>query len=669
MIVADKSSLTEIRLFGEFHLRQADGSDATPTSKKARALIAYVALSPNGAINRDKLAGLVWSTRADKQARDSLRQALTTLRRETRNSNNESILSIDRELVRLSLDKVWVDAREVERLAKSDMEEDWRLLLPLYTGDLLESLEVADPAFADWILVERRRFQELVHGAVQKLIERRVTAGDVDEATEAAKFLLALDGTNEEAHRVLMRLHAAKGDTAAALRQYQLARDVLKRELDVTPSPETEALFRELKEQKPQIRAGPRAPAIVRPSMISNTRDVRVVVLPFYNRQGDSEQDSFTANISQAIEIALSRFRWIFVVGHTSSKELARHKADVADIGRNLSADYVLSGSIQYAGQRMKVAVELVQSATARTVWADQYIGVIHDIFEAEDRLAAQIAARLDPELLLAEVTLVSQSPPDESNPRGLVMRAVPLIYKMSPQSVGEADELLKAATRLDPKNGLAYTWRTFCQLIRIGQQWVKDTPLALEEINWLSRAAIELHPEDAVALALRGHIEAFIFHNYNQAIFCFDRALKLNPNSGFALAFSAVTHCYLGNTQEALLRLERYHQLSPFDPYPFYFHTADCIAYALSGQYEKAAQIGRLAVGDNPNYFAAYRPLIASLGHLGKVDEARTYLKKLLENEPHFTLSWLRTKYPPLAVDHRDQYIRGLRKAGVPNE
>src|SRR5512145_319423 len=205
MILKDRSSLTEIRLFGEFRLRQADGSDSTPTSKKARALVACVALSPSGAVNRDKLAGLVWSTRAEQQARDSLRQALTTLRKETRDSNEESILSIDRELVRISLDKVWVDAREVERLAKSDVVEDWRSIVPLYTGDLLESLEVADPAFADWILVERRRFQELVYGAVQKLLERTVAAGDLDAATESARFLLTLDATNEEAHRVLMR--------------------------------------------------------------------------------------------------------------------------------------------------------------------------------------------------------------------------------------------------------------------------------------------------------------------------------------------------------------------------------------------------------------------------------------------------------------------------------
>src|SRR5262245_8643832 len=128
------SSLMELRLFGEFRLRQADGSDATPTSKKARALVAYVALSPSGAPHGDKLAGRVERTRDEKQARHSLRQALTTLRRETKDSNDESILSIDRELVSLSLDKVWVDAREVERLAKSGTEEDWQSLLPLYTG-------------------------------------------------------------------------------------------------------------------------------------------------------------------------------------------------------------------------------------------------------------------------------------------------------------------------------------------------------------------------------------------------------------------------------------------------------------------------------------------------------------------------------------------------------
>ena len=114
------------------------------------------------------------------------------------------------------------------------------------------------------------------------------------------------------------------------------------------------------------------------------------------------------------------------------------------------------------------------------------------------------------------------------------------------------------------------------------------------------------------------------------------------------------------------MARLQRYRELCPLDPYPFYFNTAFTLTYALAGEYQKAVEVGRRVIAENPNYYAAYRPLITSLGRIGQVDEARGLLDKLLINEPQFSIGWFRSKYPPLPDDQLDHYLEGFRQVGV---
>ena len=660
------SSSIRVRLFGDYRIFLTTGQDITPSSKKSRAILAYLCLKPSGRETREKLRSLVWSSRGEKQARDSLRQTLAMLRRDFRNRNGGEILQANREDVALLLEDISIDAREVRSLAGSDSPEDWKKIPKLCHGELLAGLEVEDPAFNDWILVERMRYQDLLRSSLERLLEHQIETTDLCAAGDTARLLLDVDCTHEKAHRVLMQGYAAKGDNASAVRQYQILKKSLQRELDVAPSPETEHLYSDLKSRKPVVLLPGRHDSSGAVAAFRSGTETPIAVLPFDNRSGEPSDASLCEGITQGIVSALSRFRSLLIVGQNATRSFLEQKADILDIGSKLQVDYLLDGSVMRSGPRIKVTVELIQCATARTVWADQFTGDVDDVVEVEDQIAAKIAARMSPRVMMAEISRASQMPADDASPHHNVMRAIPLIYRMDKEAFSKADHLLKRAIDSDPMYGSAYAWRGFWQLVNIGQQWADDVPVAVEEIEWLTRVATELDPEDAVAFALRGHVESFINHNFQQALYCFERALALNPNLPYAWAFSAVTFCYLGDTKEALRRLERYRELAPFDPYPFYFDTAFCIAHTFNGDYEEAVEIGRKAVNSKPNYFAPYRPLIASLAHLDQVDEARNLLKKLLENEPNFTVGWLRTHYPPLSNDMLEHYIAGLRKAGL---
>ncbi len=238
-----------LNLLGGFEVRLASGEPLDIAAKKTRALLAYLALPAGRSHSRDKLVGLLWSDRADEQARNSLRQALTELTRALALVEPPPLVK-RRDTLALDGGAVEVDALLLERLAASKDIGDLRRAAALYVADLLDGFDARDPVFEEWLRGERRRVRDLATTVLKKLLATETGPGALD----IAQRLLAIDPLQEEAHRALMRLHAEAGETGAALRQYEQCRDLLKRELDVAPSLETETLYREIR-QRPETWA------------------------------------------------------------------------------------------------------------------------------------------------------------------------------------------------------------------------------------------------------------------------------------------------------------------------------------------------------------------------------------------------------------------------------
>jgi len=227
----------QLKLLGGFDACRPDGSRLVVASKKNQALIAYLSLCDGQPQTREKLVGLLWSDRDDEHARNSLRQALVTLRRDLGEiASSALVVAGDR----LALDSklVDVDALIVEHLASSPRMNDLRTIARLYRGDLLDGLAITDQAFEEWLVAERTRLRELVITAIL----RGLTNLAGEEAVALAQRALALDPLREAAHRALMRALAGNGQVDLALRQYQACRGVLKRELGVEPDVETTRL-------------------------------------------------------------------------------------------------------------------------------------------------------------------------------------------------------------------------------------------------------------------------------------------------------------------------------------------------------------------------------------------------------------------------------------------
>lgn len=247
-----------LTLLGGFQVR-SDAGLLTVSTKKAQALLAYLALPAGQAHPRDKLAALLWGDTAEEQARASLRQALFALRK----ALPATALLTEAETVALNPAVVAVDVGAFERRVAEGTPEALAEAATLYHGDLLAGLALKEAPFEEWLLGERERLRELALEGLAKLLAQQRAAGATETAVQTALRLLTLDPLQEPVHRTLMRLYAQLGQRGAALRQYQHCVGVLQRELGAEPEGETKQLYQGILRQRPVSRDASETPVTV----------------------------------------------------------------------------------------------------------------------------------------------------------------------------------------------------------------------------------------------------------------------------------------------------------------------------------------------------------------------------------------------------------------------
>ena len=309
----------KLTFLGGFEVRLASGEVADLPAQKDRALLAILAMTPGDAHSRDRLAGLLWSERGDHQARGSLKQTLMRLRR-CLNGTGDEVLRADRRSVALNRDTISVDALTFEQQVREGTIESLTQAMALYRGDLLDGISIHDPAFEDWLLVERQRLRQLFEHALANLMAKALAAGDPDGAAKAARKLLVLDPLSEAAYRTLMQVHSDQAQSAQALKLYEVLRERIHRELGVQPEPATMALVDHIRGRRKAASSSPEqvAPPVPRELPLPVTKP-SIAVLPFLNLSGDPEQQYFSDGITEDIITELSRFRTLFVIARNSS--------------------------------------------------------------------------------------------------------------------------------------------------------------------------------------------------------------------------------------------------------------------------------------------------------------------------------------------------------------
>jgi TolB-like protein len=636
-------------------------------------------MPPGEPRSREKLAALLWSDRSDKQARDSLKQALLRLRKSF-GSLYPLPMVTDRASVALDRADIAVDVQEFEQLVAEGTPDGLARATELYRGDLLEGLDIRDPAFEEWLLLERQRLRGQARDALARVLDHYMADAARDQASVAARRLLALDPLNEIAHRTLMQIYAQQGQTALALKQYHLCRDALQNELGVKPEGETQRLYQSIQEKRRASETDTKAPSAgIETSYLLNgsllRRDMEtaspstkpsIAVLPFQNISGDQEQDYFADGIVEEIITALSRFRQLFIIARNSSFTYKGRAVDLKEVAGALGVRYVLQGSVRKSRDRIRIAGQLVEASTGAHLWADRFGGALEDIFKLEDDVTEAVIGAIVPRLEHIEIERAKRKRTESLDAYDYYLRGMASVYQWTRESLGEALKLFYKAIDLDPHFASAYGMAAWCYIRRLAEG-LSDRAKDSAEAERLARQAVRLGKDDALALCAGGFALARFVREHELGITLIDRALTLNPNLSTAWFFSGWVRMWNGEPELAIDHEEHALRLSPLDPQCSVMWAGIAFAHFCAGRYEEACLWATKSLQENPNFLSALRVAAAGSALAGRLREAQEAVMCVRRIAPTLRVSTVKDWASFRRPEDLARFEDGLRKAGLP--
>jgi TolB-like protein/class 3 adenylate cyclase len=415
----------------------------------------------------------------------------------------------------------------------------------------------------------------------------------------------------------------------------------------------------------------PTQPKPVSAQVKSEPPRLSIVVLPFANIGGDPEQNYFVDGVTESLTTDLSRIRGSFVIGRQTAFTYKGKAIDLKQIGRELNVRYVLEGSVQRGGDRMRVNAQLVDTESGNHLWAERFDKSVADLFEMQDEIVTRLARQLDAALIAAEARRAERAPHPDSTDR--YFQGMAWINKgFSAGNFMQAQSFFERALKADRDNADALAWSAFVD----GQLVVSVTLSATEKAERFASAeaaatkALLLAPDHAWARVALSYVLGFT-NRIEQAIAECERALTLDPNLAMAHAVIGMHKLHLDRGEETEAHVLEAIRLSPRDPMVFGYWAINGFAKDSLGRSDEAVTWLRRAIQANGSYETAYFNLAAALSHLGRVEEARDAARQGLALNPHFTVSGFLTANTfsdsPAHRAWRERQAKGMREAGIP--
>ncbi len=390
-----------------------------------------------------------------------------------------------------------------------------------------------------------------------------------------------------------------------------------------------------------------------------------IVVLPFDNMSAEAGQDYLADGFVEAITAALSRIRSFFVIARNSAFTYKGRATNVRDIGKELGVAYLLEGSVQKGGNRLRITVQLIETETGAHVWSSRYDGTVDDIFDLQDRITEQLAGALQPSIRIAEIERSRRKRPQDLGSYDYTMRAMPHVWALEKEESAKALDLLDKALAIDPDYPLALSLAGWCHAQRSVYNWVDDPAETQGKARSLAERAAELSGDDPIILAVLGAVHTFV-RNYGTARILLDRALALDPNAAWAWHRLGWVENYSDRPKEAIEHFERALRLSPLDPMNFNNHVGMGSANEIMERYDQAAAHYRRALEERPNAKWIYRNLTSSLSGAGRMEEAEKAYAELMLAYPDLTVAKFKQAmvFSPAVLD---RMAENLKKLGLP--
>ena len=410
---------------------------------------------------------------------------------------------------------------------------------------------------------------------------------------------------------------------------------------------------------------GSSGPASARPRELALPDKPSIVVLPFDNMSAEPGQDYLADGIVEAITATLSCIRSFFVIARSSAFTYKGRATDARAVGKELGVAYLLEGSVQKAGNRLRIIVQLIETEGGTHVWSSRYDGAVDEFFDLQDRITQQIAGALQPSIRLAEIERSRRRPPQDLGSYDYTIRAMPHVWALEKEESAKALELLEKALAIDPEYPLALALAGWCHAQRSVYTWANDIVDSQSKARLLAEQAAALSGDDPLVLAILGTVHTFV-RNFGTARVLLERALAIDPNCAWAWSRLGWIESYTDQSDKGIEYFERALRLSPIDPMNFNNYAGIASAHEVAQEYDQAVLFCRRALQERPHASWIYRNLASALVGAGRIEEAKQAFAEMLRHYPDLTVSKFKQAMV-FSAPSIEGMARRLRSLGLP--
>jgi adenylate cyclase len=581
----------ELNVLGRLEIREG-GQPIELHAKKAGALLAYLAVEHGRPITRERLATLLWGGTSDERARHNLRQALSKIRRTC-----GSIVLSEGESVAIDRAACTIDVVEFEGLANSNDPDTLTNCLNLYRGELLDGPQPSGIEYEEWLRDARERLRGIVCDTIDRLAGILIEQKNYDEAMNVLRRRLLMDSACEPAHRKLMELLASSGRRSDALRQYQTCVGALERELGAEPSPETQAAYRAIL----SIVEGEIEPTTTHRSQATESLESDgpvVAVLPFDNLSGE-EDAYFVDGITEDITTALSCFHSLQVIARGSSFVYRGGDVPEHEIAMALGAQFLVRGSVQRAGGKVRINVRLLDGAKGINLWGHRYDRDFEDVFEVQDEITETVVSTLAGRVEDAELARAQAAPAERLEAYDILLRGKYHHHRFTAEDCKTCIDLFGRAIEKEPSYAVAHAWLA-CGLGQAMVFQLDEHAKLVDQAQSAAERGLELDANEsechrvlAQVFLTRGDLRRALQHQ--------ERALFLNPNDDRSVCAMGEILTFAGRAREGEGWVRKSMRLNPYHPQRYWTHLARALfhLHRLEEALGVFDQIGRPRVDD----------------------------------------------------------------------
>jgi adenylate cyclase len=415
-------------------------------------------------------------------------------------------------------------------------------------------------------------------------------------------------------------------------------------------------------------RAGRIEPASVEKMALPLPKKPSIAVLPFTNIGGDQNQDYLSDGFTENIITALSKIPEMFVIARNSVFSYKGNPVKIQKVAEDLGVQYILEGSVQKAGNRVRVTGQLIDAIKGHHLWAEQYDREIEDLFSVQDEITLAIVSSLQVKLTDGEQARLRDRSTNNLEAWGLAVRGYSYWHRYTEEDNAKALELFQRAIEIDPEYAWAWTMLGFTYFIDTRYGWHRSRDESFKKMVEHAQKSVLLDDSDPDAHALLAQTH-LLKKEFEKAINEGEKSLSLGPNSAENHAIVGMIYRFAGRFEDSIRMTEKAIRLHPYYP-DWYLYSLEYSYYYL-GQHEKAIALAKKHIKlienrGGTDMFWQHLILAQNYIRLGKDKEARYHAAEALRQKPDYTFKWEREsslyKDPALI----EQQIEDLRKAGL---